>query len=209
MSKYDNTALLVGNGQRVSKPILKKLMRQSSFVLAVDGGANLLAKYDLQPNAIIGDFDSAIQSDFSEWPDTQWILAEDQNKNDLEKAVKWAIKNHFTTVHLVSFLGKQVDQTFATFSICRKFCTKLNMQIHTDLEQIFVLSQSRKIKSRINQNISILPLSMVSTISTKNLKYPLNHTTLTAGSQGISNISMSENVFIQVHSGSILIFLKH
>ncbi len=208
MSKFDKSILLVGNGALISKSLLENLMKKSSFILAVDGGANLLKKNNSQPNAIIGDFDSVQKSDFSEWQNTNWISAKNQNKNDLEKALDWAIEHNFSTIHLVSFLGKRADQAFATFSICRKFCTNLDIQIHTDFEQIFVVSKSQNIATKRDQIISILPLSMSATVTANELEYPLNNTTLFAGSQGVSNISISKNVFIQVHSGSVLVFLN-
>lgn len=205
MSNCDKSILIVANGKPISKQIFEQLLQKVSFVLAADGGANLLKNYDFQPNAIIGDFDSCRKSDFSQWTKTRWISANNQNKNDLEKALDWGIKQGFSNFYLASVLGNRADQSFATFSICRKFAMQCNIQIHTNLERIFVLSKSHKISAKLNQIISILPLSMSAEISSDGLEYTLTNTVLSAGSQGISNIASKSNISIEIHSGSVLL----
>ncbi len=52
-------AIIVTGGKKPSKGLLLKYMNEGDFIIGVDSGCNCLYEYDIEPDIIMGDFDSA------------------------------------------------------------------------------------------------------------------------------------------------------
>lgn len=63
MPEYKRYALVL-NGELVSSSVAKSLLKKACHIVAVDGGADHLQIMNVQPDCLIGDFDSVNQSNF-------------------------------------------------------------------------------------------------------------------------------------------------
>ena len=103
-------ALLIGNGEQLAPRVLQSLAKQADYILAADGGADKALACGVMPNGVIGDLDSLS-------PRTQKLLKDrilhvpTQENTDLEKAILWLKKHHFTHVTLAGFVGDRWDFT--------------------------------------------------------------------------------------------------
>ena len=52
-------AIIVSGGNKPSKELLMKHLRQDDYIIGVDKGCNALYEYCITPDEILGDFDSA------------------------------------------------------------------------------------------------------------------------------------------------------
>ena len=88
-------ALLIGNGEKVSARLLKKLAAQADYVLAADGGANHALACGITPDGVIGDLDSVSPRVRRALQDTPFIHLKRQDNTDFEKALDWSILQQF------------------------------------------------------------------------------------------------------------------
>ena len=52
-------AIVVTGGEAPSKELLLKYIKEDDYIIGVDKGCNALYEYNITPNVILGDFDSA------------------------------------------------------------------------------------------------------------------------------------------------------
>ena len=103
--KYNNIALLL-NGEFPSSSLLIKKIKDSDFIIAVDGAANKLDQFNIKPNVIIGDFDSINKLDIKS---AKYINTPDQSKTDFKKSLEWIVKQKLTEVNIFGLSGKSDD----------------------------------------------------------------------------------------------------
>lgn len=56
--KRERRALVICNGEVLSKKAMAPLLREKPFIVCADGGANKARKLGIRPDVIIGDLDS-------------------------------------------------------------------------------------------------------------------------------------------------------
>jgi thiamine pyrophosphokinase len=187
------------------------LLSSNDFIVAADGGYQHLIRLGIQPNLLIGDFDSlpsalrdrAIQEGIPiiTWP-------RDKDQTDGEIALREAI-NHDCN-HLVffgSWGGQRVDHSMANLmllDLCEQLCVRA--VLHHRGENILRLSPgSYEISGEMNQMVSLIPKSKeVVGIKTSGLLYPLSKENLSLGqTRGMSNRFSETEAQIQFETGEL------
>ncbi len=206
----NNSHLIICNGELPSKKVLKKLLTEHNYILCADGGANHAKANKINPNIIIGDFDSILPATKKYFKKVKQIKIEDQNSTDLEKSLSYLLKEKILSATIIGATGKRIDHTLANFSILLKFHKKgMKLKIVEDDFEIFVATGRANFKTKIGQLVSIVPLIESSGISTDGLKYSLKHESLTPGvREGVSNVAVKNNVSIVVTNGALIILIK-
>ena len=110
--QYDNIALVL-NGEFPSSSMIIEKIKSSDFIIAVDGAANELKKFHIQPNVIIGDFDSIINLNDKS---IRYINTPDQSKTDFKKSLEWTIEQKFSQVSIFGLSGKSDDHFLGIFT---------------------------------------------------------------------------------------------
>jgi thiamine pyrophosphokinase len=137
----ERVALIVLNAPiaKPPSPLFRKLWRLSQYTVCADGGANRLydaaaaapppssqQRDDYVPHLITGDLDSLRQRvrSYYEEQNVSVIRVDDQDTNDLEKAVK-AVQRHFRDepVRIVVYgaFGGRFDQEMASLQALHKY----------------------------------------------------------------------------------------
>ena len=96
-------------------------------VICADGGANSAFKLGVIPQFIIGDFDS-IKQNVREYYSTRSkiINYSRQNDTDVEKCLKYAVKNNYEKAVILGATGDRLDHTICNLGILLKFNNKIN-----------------------------------------------------------------------------------
>lgn len=201
-------ALLIGNGERVSPRVLKQLAAQADYVLAADGGANHALVCGVMPNGVIGDLDSVS-------PRTQKLLKDrilhvpTQENTDLEKALLWLKKHHFTHVTLVGFVGDRWDFSVGNLWVLAKFAHKLDICVAGNTWRIVPLVHSAKWACQKNKRVSIIPLTTCTGVTLTGLKYPLKNVRITPGTtRTLSNQTTTTHLGISFTRGTLLVYYE-
>jgi len=183
----------------------------NDFIVAADGGYQHVLRLGIQPNLLIGDFDSLPSAlrdrAFREGiPITTW--PQDKDQTDGEIALREAI-NHDCD-HLIffgSWGGQRVDHSLANLMLL-DLCEPLGVRavLHHRGENILHLSPgSYKISGEVNQIVSLIPKSKeVVGIKTSGLFFPLSQENLNQGqTRGMSNRFSRTEAHIQFEVGEL------
>lgn len=202
-------AVILCDGDIPRKSMITKELSDSELLIAADGGANQAHNLDLQPDIIIGDLDSYTVSGKES---ALVIKDEDQETNDLEKALSFALKKSVSKIIVFGATGKRLDHTLKNLSVLLQYNPDFKSIVLVDDYATITIIQSPFKKSfKIGTVISLFPLSgKVEGITTKGLKYPLIDEALENGIRdGSSNEAVKETVEINFKKGDLLLLTHH
>jgi len=133
--------LIVANGPFLAKAIIQEAA-ENACIIALDGAANKLVHLGIRPNIILGDFDS-FQEEFDIFNGIKKVLVSDQNFTDLQKAIKFAMKDA-TSIHIVCALGGRLDHEQANIrTLQSEYSASCPIYLHNDYQTMtFVRNQT-------------------------------------------------------------------
>lgn len=181
---------------------------QSDMILAADHGAEAALSFGYTPQHVLGDFDSLAVS-------TQELLKKehvqlhtfkhDKDETDTELAVLFAKEHGATSIDILGGVeGNRIDHVLANIFLAQDPIIRfINGDQITWIRKGPVEEQ---ISGRAGDLLSLLPLSeTVEGITTTNLKYHLENSTLAFGTpRGISNVFTEEHVLVSFAKGTML-----
>ena len=190
-------ALIVGN-----RPLGSKIIElaKDKLVVAADAGADRLLKYNIMPDAVIGDLDSI--SDKTSTKLEEWIVSNKNiQKTDLEKAVEHAFKKGATEIQIIGWSGGRIDHTLGALGLA--FDSRISL-----IDEQFTIEAVKDLKTIEDKENTIFSLIAVpeARISVTGARWNLEHEKLSMGGRGIHNeIGPSGKVNIKCHSGKLLL----
>ena len=201
-----NSVVIVGNGEFPAHQIPLNHLKNAGTIICADGGADQLISYNLTPNAIIGDMDSTKlrKDDFK----GAWISSPNQNRTDLQKTLDWCIANNLNDVTVLGTMGRREDHSLGNLHVLAEFSKKMDIRFITNYAVIYSFKGKRTFSSLIGQQISIVAIEHVRSISTSGLKYELNNEQFSPACNGISNEAKNDEFSINT-SHPVWLFINH
>lgn len=186
---------------------ISRSINKYDYIICADGGMDLLAKINLTPDLIVGDFDSASSPNL--FPNVDRIcLQVRKDDTDTMHCVETALQRGFENFLFLGATGGRIDHTLANLSIllylARRSCTGIISDRYND---IFLLhSGVNNIHTEIGTTVSIMPFaSDHAVLSYKGMSYPLECRKVTAEyPYTISNITVDSDAQIILHEGQAL-----
>ena len=206
------TALIIANSILPAPAILNECAARSEAVICADGGANRARAAGLQPEFIVGDFDSITAETRRAFAAAQFVHRPSQNATDLEKALAFALEQQFRGAILVGATGLRFDHQLVNLNIAEKFCNQLTLEIADDFGTgSFVAAVNQPVTIRfaafVGQQVSLLAFRRVRGITTQGLKYPLHNEDLEwAVRDGLSNEALAQEFSITVAAGNLFCY---
>lgn len=177
-------------------------------VIAADGAANKLADIGIIPDYIIGDLDSYNQGDTRLTGKSIVIGNPDQEINDFEKILRFAIESKYQQLLVTGFHGGELEHTMNNWSVFMRFARKMNLCIFDNGRYGLPAATSLKFRTAPDEIVSLIP-QPEAIITTHNLKWRLTREELKLGSrEGARNRATGNDVLIEIHSGELLIFIE-
>jgi len=201
-------AIIIANGDSPTKSQINFLKNKGyDNIICADGGANSAKKLGIIPDLIIGDLDSITAQNKDYYSGKCKItLIRRQNDTDVEKALKFLIKNKFSEVILLGATGDRLDHSICNLGIVLKFHNKINISI---LHKKSIL---RAYKGKIElpavrcEIISFYGFNARTKITSKGLKFPLNNMALPFGKrESTSNVATRNKVSLEIKGGIIFV----
>ena len=193
---------IVLNGQMPDDNVLVNQIIDSGFIIAVDGSANKLIDLGIIPDVIIGDFDSLQAIKIK---NVKLIETPDQNKTDFRKTLDWCIEKNILNISIFGISGKSDDHFLANYYTLCDFSEKISWRAFTDFSVISPCSGNREFESFIGQKVSLFCMKGSSTITSKNLEYPLKSYQLKPSDEAVRNIAIADQFEIE-STNTILVF---
>jgi thiamine pyrophosphokinase len=201
----DSSSVLIANGKKPKNKKIIEILKNAKNVICVDNGYELASELNITPSVVIGDLDSVDINKISK--DILIIKDEDQNTNDLEKALNYCLSKNIRDIILVGATGERDDQNLATILVSLEYIEQLNIEILSDLYSIEFVNGERDFEVTPMREVSLISMDKENIITTQGLKYNLDKSKLSSATHGISNYSIGENFSISC-SSPLIVFRK-
>ena len=180
-------------------------IREADFVIAADGGLEHTRRFGIQPDEILGDFDS-----LGFVPDDSRVFPVEKDDTDAMLAVRRGLSLGYREFWLYGSLdGPRLDHTIANFQTLQFLCDHgaFGYLIGNDYIVTAVKNGELRFPAEAKGTVSVFCLGADARgVTLKGLHYPLEEGTLTAGFPlGVSNHFTGSPARIRVEDGSLLV----
>jgi len=200
--------IILANGKPPHKSVIT-FFKKNGFetLICADGGANTALRMNLTPEFIVGDLDSISKEAIEKFKKTSEIIQyKRQNDTDVEKCLKYAIKNKFDEALLIGVTGDRLDHTFCNLGIVLKFFSKIKLSVLAENSFLKAYTGDVHLKTQKGEIISLYGFSNKTKITSKGLKYPLKNVSLPFGEkESTSNASTSNSIQLKIKNGIIFV----
>lgn len=207
---------LIITGGKINKNFAKKYLKSNKYdiIIAVDKGLETIDYLKLEPQYILGDFDS-VNTKILEKYKTQNIkiikLNPEKDLTDTHSAIDLALEIKSTEITILGAIGTRLDHTMANIHILKQALDKnIKAKIVNEKNEIELINKEIIIKKDDNYKyVSIISLTTnVTGITIEGMKYIINDYTLSIGdSLGVSNEQIDKEAKISIKTG-ILVVIK-
>ncbi len=200
--------IILANGKPPRKNIITFFQKKGyDTIICADGGADFALKMNLVPDVIIGDFDSISTNAKKRFRvHSKFIHLKGQNDTDVEKCLKFAVKNKYKEVLLVGVAGNRLDHTFCNLGIVLKFFNQINISLIAEDSFLKAYKGKLKLKTFPGEIISLYGFDRKTKITSQGLKYPLKNISLPFGEkESTSNIATSNSTQLTISNGVIFV----
>lgn len=204
-----NTCLiLLSYMECVAPDMAQELAESADYIIAADGGQNRAREFGLQPDCVIGDFDSTtLNEDF----DCLYITyPAEKDLTDTEAALTHALEKGCRNVILLGGMGGRLDHTMGNIGLLDKYYSSFDhMEFIDGKNRMELLKNSGR---TLKQDAQYKYFGLVSLnaeasgIDIRGAKYELTGASLErASTLGVSNEFSEDTVEIYVREGTLLI----
>ena len=204
-----NTCLiLLSYMECVTPDMAQDLAETADYIIAADGGQNRAREFGLQPDCVIGDFDSTtLDEDF----DCIYITyPAEKDLTDTEAALTHALEKGCRNVILLGGMGARLDHTMGNIGLLDKYYSSFDhMEFIDGKNRMELLKDSGRTLKRDARYkyFGLVSLNAeASGIDIRGAKYELTGASLErASTLGVSNEFSEDTVEICVQEGILLI----
>ncbi len=203
--------VIIGASPECDAVTVAEQVGKEDFVVCADGGYVYAVQAGIQPDLIVGDFDSSVFPENMECETV--VLPVRKDDTDVMYCVRECVKRGCSEVILLGVTGGRCDHTYANYCILLYLARRhIRAKIIDSENEIFVLcpAESARIEGMYGHTFSIFPFGCGKcTVTLKGFEYSLEKGVLnTEFPLGVSNVIQYFNAEITVHDGSALCILN-
>ncbi len=202
---------IVANAKRcLYKDDLLQLAKASN-IIALDGAANTLIKYNIIPTIVLGDFDSISNSTIEKlkkFKVASMIISEQYN-SDLGKAINYALSHNAVSINIYNAIGgNRLDHTILNIRLLKRFYNpNIDIVLFDKLQKlIFLKNITFGVTGRKNNNVSLMAFNHA-IVSSQGLKYDMSRYNLKLAYQESTSNSLSKGTAKISITGNCLVVL--
>ena len=206
-----NRCVIISAGQIRDYERAKSFLQPDDFFIFCDGGLIHADGLCIEPELIVGDFDSCTPEDLARWKDSCETVRLPREKDDTDTlfAVKLALERGFDDFLLLGAMGGRFDHAMGNVSILLYLHGLGKKALLVDDYSVMQIAGKEPFFIKDNCSyFSVLTVAGdVSGVTIKNAKYPLENAKLSADFQlGISNEVLPGKVAeVSVEQGKLLV----
>jgi thiamine pyrophosphokinase len=204
--KFSGT-IIVADGTFPVHEIPLGYLKNAKRIICCDGSAAGLVLAGFIPDAIVGDMDS-LSNDLANRFADRIFADQDQETNDLTKALYWCIENGFDDLVILGATGKREDHTIGNISLLAEYVKIVNVIMVTDTGFFIPLENTSVLSSFKGQQVSIFSIDPETEITTTGLRYPLNKTKVKNWWVATLNEATEKQFTINFSGGPVILYLK-
>ncbi|MDD6736115.1 MAG: thiamine diphosphokinase [Clostridiales bacterium] len=182
---------------------IKDYIRTDDFIICADSGYDRAAKYDIEPDIIIGDMDS-VNIDTSD--KNRIVYPTHKDCTDGELTVIYALEHGFSEVILFGMIGSRMDHTLANISLLKQL-KNIDAVIIDDHNEIRFTDGKITLSGNVGDTVSFIPfIGDCEGVTTEGLEYELLNDTVKSGtSLGVSNVMTEKQCSFFIKKGEAFI----
>lgn len=195
-------------------------MREDDFVIAVDGGLNYCGILEIEPDLIVGDFDSVgktgqqiVDSLKEQIPDRIIQLNPMKDDTDMLYAIKHALQSGYREFLIYGGTGGRFDHTFANIQCLLYLKNNGAVGYLCDGEGMMLVIKNETIhfKQEMEGFLSLFSLGKKAVgVDISGMKYNLTDYTMTNDFPiGISNEFIGEKASVCVREGELICMIRY
>jgi len=218
LKKTQLRTIIFANGMLADLKTAQKIINPADLIIAADGGALYCLALGINPQVVIGDFDSLDEATLIKLQ-TQGVkfmrYPTQKNETDLELALQYASEQGSAEILVLGALGvDRWDMALGNLLLlAHPGLAQTRVMLVDSNQEIFPLhpGQTLVIHGRPGDTVSLVPIQGdASGITTQGLEYPLQDGTLHFGfTRGISNTLLGETASIHLKQGFLICTIIH
>ena len=209
-------AVVFANGECSRTACSQADIKQSDFIVCVDGGARHCLALGLQPNLLVGDLDS-VSADDGRALDASKIecvrFPPEKNASDLELTLQVLIDRSFDVVVLLGISGGRTDHHLFNWQLAGSRSWPFQLRLVDDSVDAWLVDKTRAFNAPVPAGLTFSVIAQVQSatgVFVTGAKYPLNNAKLVLGSTlGLSNEVSAPHLQVSVEEGIVLVMLVH
>ena len=202
-----SSTVIVADGNFPVHKIPLGYLSKADVIVCCDGSAENSVNAGFIPDAIVGDMDS-LSTDLARRFADRIYADNNQETNDLTKAVLWCSQSGYNEIVIVGATGKREDHTVGNISLLAEYCGYVNVRMVTDTGIFFPFNKSCKIDTYPGQQVSVFSINPETEITSDGLHYPLLRKKLKNWWEATLNEATGNVVELKFEGGPVLVFLN-
>lgn len=201
--------VIIGNGEDWQKEKVCSFCQSANFIIAADNGLSLLQKFNIDPDLIIGDLDSAspaLLKDYSHVPIEKFPVRKDFS--DSELCIKKAITMNPEEIILLAVTGNYFDHSYASIvNLFRNYKSQIKIKIVTANSTIFPIIEKTVLFQLKGRRFSLFPLTTIKNFTMSGAQYQFTKKNLKPTDYSLSNVIIEEKLEINLDQGKLFCVL--
>jgi|TARA_B110000196_G_C21025639_1_gene605017 thiamine pyrophosphokinase len=199
--------LLIAAGDIGDDTTLATSCQVATRVIAVDGGVRHLRHLNIAPDVIVGDLDSASESDL-EWGQengSEIIHLKEQETSDLAKALNLCNERQWSHIQITGIEGGRMDHQLGSLASISDASFDLNIKAELSNTTLTRITTNQHFQQEFSGTFSLFSFGQ-SVVTLTGADWNLENDIVTFSTKGLSNQSDGP-ISIKIHSGDSLILL--
>jgi thiamine pyrophosphokinase len=212
-----SSAVIFANGEFHPPQLGRPWLPPDAVLIAADGGGRHCRALGLEPDILIGDFDSLPGAEVEALERAGAEIVRhppEKDATDLELALDLALARGHTELIVVGAIGDRWDQSLANFLMLATKTPPRGSLVYLDGIQearLVRAGEALAIEAAEGDLVSLIPLSEdAAGVTTHGLAYPLKDGRLVFGaSRGVSNVIQAAKAEVSVAAGALVCIVSH
>ena len=206
-------ALIIAAGTPPKTRMVVNESKTADLIIAADAGMTVLRRRKIKPDVVVGDLDSAKDSDLGFFikEGVEVIrLKKEKDETDAVAALDLAIERGADEIVILGAVGLRLDHTLANIMLLKRAYRKgIQAYLKSSSTQVYICDKQSEIIGKKGDTVSILPVGESALVeSSVGLYYPLNNLELKSDFPvGISNVLTADRASINVVSNQVLVIV--
>lgn len=205
--KADHKVVILANGLFPMAQQGLDLLKAADQLICCDGAADKLIASGMSPHVIVGDMDS-LSGEVREQYASIIIQSDDQESNDLTKAVHYCIDKGYSSLSILGATGMREDHTLGNISLMLEYYPRIEVQIISDYGIFFLVRSGEQVRSKLGEKISFFSIDNRVCVSSTGLLYQLNDLQLSNWYRATLNEATADQFTLTFESDLPLIVYK-
>ena len=201
--------LIIGNSPQKQLTKWHKLIQSAETIIACDGAISECYEHDVTVDFLVGDLDSITIQNLAkaEQDNIQIIKSDEQNSNDLSKALRFCQNLSVSEIDIIGVDGGKSDHQMANYFALLEY--ELPVTLHLNDSIVIAVSKLNPLyyKARAGLTFSLFSIGQATKVTMTGAKWELINHDMKPSTMGLHNEILEGELSIKVENGSLLAFI--